>query len=61
MACFAAYAVFMNFHGSNENASVKMVILLVIQHYLALTVCGKHSCKIGNGRRLGNILQKVPK
>jgi hypothetical protein len=34
VACFAVYVAFMNSHGNNENTSVKMVILSVVQNYL---------------------------
>ena len=38
VVCLVVYDIFMNFHGNNENTSVKMVILSVIQNYLILTV-----------------------
>ena len=39
VTCFEVNATYMNFHRSNENTSVKMIILSVIRTYLLLTVC----------------------
>jgi hypothetical protein len=38
VVCLVVYDIFMNFYGNNENTSVKMVSLSVIQNYLILTV-----------------------